>query len=71
MLDTASGQVVHSYDIPAALGEVLVWPDGSRAYVSCPAAGTIEILNLKTWQLEKPIELTKGVDGLAFAPAAH
>jgi len=71
VLDTASGQVVHSYDIPAALGEVLVWPDSSKAYASCPQAGTIEILNLKTWQLEKPIELTKGVDGLAFAPAAH
>jgi DNA-binding beta-propeller fold protein YncE len=68
-LDTASGKVAHSYDIPAALGEVLVWPDGSRAYVSCPAAGTIEILNLKTWQLEESIKLTKGVDGLAYASA--
>jgi hypothetical protein len=27
----------------------------------------VEVLNLKTWELEKPIELTKGVDGLAFA----
>jgi YVTN family beta-propeller protein len=71
VLDTSSGKVAHSYDIPAALGEVLVWPDGSKAYVSCPQAGTVEILNLHTWQLEKPIELTKGVDGLAFAPGSH
>jgi YVTN family beta-propeller protein len=71
VLDTTTGKLVHSYDIPAALGEPLVWPDGSRAYVSCPQAGTIEILNLKTWELEKPIELTKGVDGLAFAPATR
>jgi hypothetical protein len=35
--------------------------------VSCPQAGTIEVLDLKTWQLEKPIQLTRGVDGLAFA----
>lgn len=67
VIDTSSGKIVHTYDIPAALGEVLVSPDGSRAYVSCPQAGTIEILNLKTWQLEQPIQLTKGVDGLAFS----
>ncbi len=67
VLDTSSGKVAHSYDIPAAQGESIVAPDGSRAYVSCPQAGTIEILNLKTWELEKPIQLTRGVDGLAFA----
>ncbi len=67
VLDTSSGKVVHSYDIPAASGEVLVAPDGTRAFVSCPQAGTIEVLNLKTWQMESPIQLTKGVDGLAFA----
>jgi len=67
VIDTASGKVAHVYDIPAASGEVLVAPDGNLAYVSCPQAGTIEILNLKSWQLEPPIRLTKGVDGLAFA----
>jgi len=70
VVETASGKIAHTYDIPAASGEVLVEPDGLRAYVSCPQAGTVEILNLKTWELEKPLELTKGVDGLAFAPAA-
>lgn len=74
VLETSSGKLAHSYDIPAALGESIVAPDGSHAYVSCPQAGTIEILNLKTWELEKPIQLTRGVDGLAFASsdaAAH
>jgi YVTN family beta-propeller protein len=69
VLDTASGKVTHSYSIPAALGETMVSPEGTHVYVSCPAAGTIEILNLKTWELEKPIQLTKGVDGMAFVPA--
>lgn len=71
VLDVSTGKVTHSYEIPPALGEALVAPDGSRAYVSCPQAGTIEILNLQTWQLEKPIELTKGVDGLAFVTASR
>lgn len=70
VLDTSSGSVAHSYDIPAALGETLVTPDGSRAYVSCPQAGTVEVLNLQTWELEKHIEIPKGGDGLAFAPMA-
>jgi len=67
VLDTSSGKVVHSYDIPAALGESIMTPDGARAYVSCPQAGVVEVLNLKTWELEKPIELAKGGDGLAIA----
>ncbi len=67
VLDTSSGKLVHAYDIPAATGEAIVAPDGAHAYVSCPQAGVIAVLNLETWQLEAPIQLTKGVDGLAFA----
>jgi YVTN family beta-propeller protein len=70
VFDTSNGKLAHSYEIPAATGESLVAPDGSRAYISCPQAGTIEVLNLKTWQLEKSIRLTRGVDGLAFAASA-
>jgi DNA-binding beta-propeller fold protein YncE len=66
-IDMTSGKLAHSFDIPAASGEAIVAPDGSRAYISCPQAGTIEVLDLKSWHLEKPIQLTKGVDGLAFA----
>ena len=71
VLETSSGRVAHSYDIPAALGETLVTPDGSFAYISCPKAGVIEVLNLRTWQLEEPIHLSPGVDGLAFVPASQ
>jgi YVTN family beta-propeller protein len=69
VLDTASGKLAHSYDIPGALGEIVIAPDDSVAYVTCPQAGVMEILNLETWELEKPIQLTPGVDGLAFAVA--
>jgi YVTN family beta-propeller protein len=71
VVDTSTGKVEHSYDIPAASGEAIVAPDGARAYVSCPQAGTIEVLDLKSWRLEKPIQLTKGVDGLAFAKSGE
>jgi YVTN family beta-propeller protein len=68
VMDTTSGKLAHSYAIPAATGETIVSPDGSHAYISCPQAGTVEVLNLANWQMERPIQLTKGVDGLAFAP---
>ncbi len=67
VVDTTSGKTVHTYAIPEGTGATIVSPDGSHAYASCPQAGTIEVLNLKTWELEEPIRLTKGVDGMAFA----
>ena len=67
-MNLATGGLEKAYGIPAALGEVTVAPDGSHAYVSCPAAGTIEVLNLRDGKLEEPFRLTKGVDGLAWLP---
>jgi YVTN family beta-propeller protein len=61
--------VREAFDIPPALGEILVTPDGKFAYVSCPSAGTIEVLNLETKKLETPMTFTKGVDGLSWAAA--
>ncbi len=69
VLNLATGAQEGGYEIPGQLGEVTIPPDGSRAYVSCPQGGTIEVLNLQSWLLEKPIRLTKGVDGLAWFPS--
>ncbi len=66
IVNLATGGLEKTYDIPAALGEVALTPDGSHAYVSCPLAGTIEILNLRDGKLEEPLRLTKGVDGLTW-----
>jgi YVTN family beta-propeller protein len=68
-IDLASAKVEESFDIPPALGELLLTPDGKFAFVSCPAAGTIELLDISAHKLLQPIKLTPGVDGLAWAPA--
>lgn len=68
VLELATGKVEHAYDIPPAVGAIAITPDGSYAYVSCPQAGTIEVLNLGDNKLEEPLKLTKGVDGLAWLP---
>ena len=71
LVDPMSKQVVARVGVDITGHEVAVLtPDGTRAYVSCPQGGTIEILNLKDWKLEEPIRLTKGVDGMAWLPSA-
>jgi YVTN family beta-propeller protein len=69
VIDLASRELEQSFDIPAALGELLITPDGKSAFVSCPQAGTIEVLDIPGQKLLQPIKLTQGVDGLAWAPA--
>jgi YVTN family beta-propeller protein len=69
VVNLSTGALDKTYDIPDALGEVTLTPDGSHAYVSCPQAGTIEVLNLREGNLEEPLHLTKGVDGLTWLPA--
>jgi len=68
VVNLSTGVLEKTYDIPAALGEVTLTPDGSHAYVSCPQAGTVEVLNLRDGKLEEPLHLTKGVDGLTWLP---
>jgi YVTN family beta-propeller protein len=69
VIDIASAKLEESFDIPPASGELLLSPDGKFAFVSCPQAGTIEVLNVPGHKLLQPIKLTPGVDGLAWAPA--
>jgi YVTN family beta-propeller protein len=69
VIDLASAKVEESFDIPPALGELLLSPDGKFAFVSCPAAGTIEVLDIAGHKMLPSIKLTPGVDGLAWAPA--
>jgi hypothetical protein len=44
---------------------------GSRAYISCPQAGTVEILDLRRWKLQESLKLTPWVDGLAFLASTN
>jgi YVTN family beta-propeller protein len=69
VIDIASAKLEESFDIPPASGELLLTPDGKFAFVSCPQAGTIEVLDVPGRKLLPPIKLTPGVDGLAWAPA--
>ena len=80
VVDLNTNRVSHTFDIPPGLGEVLVPGSGvsqssslvahvaDSAYVSCPKAGVVEVLNLHDMKLGEPIQLTPGADGLAWSP---
>jgi YVTN family beta-propeller protein len=66
-IDLNTRKLAKTFDAPTALGKVLVRPDGAFAYVSFLSAGKIEVLDLHSWQLQPSIDLTPGVDGMAWA----
>jgi len=43
----------------------------ARVCISCPQAGTVEILNLHTWKLQEHLKLTPWVDGLGFLASTN
>ena len=46
-------KAVRTLDVPPTPQEVLVQPDGARAYVSCDAAGQVAVIDLRNWRVEK------------------
>jgi DNA-binding beta-propeller fold protein YncE len=67
-IDMATLKITKTFDLPESPSEILVTPDGATAFVSCVSAGKIAVLDLRAWQLQEPIVLTPGVDGLAWVP---
>ncbi|HLW86096.1 MAG TPA: hypothetical protein VKR60_12835 [Candidatus Sulfotelmatobacter sp.] len=71
VVDLETLKLVHSFELPGIPLELLVRPGGDMAYVSCIQAGKIAVLNLHSWQMEDPIPLSPGVDGLAWTSAVE
>jgi YVTN family beta-propeller protein len=67
VINLQSLKVARTLKISEGASEILIRPGGDVAYISGTGAGKIDVLNLHSWELEKPIELTPGVDGLAWA----
>ncbi|HEX4541789.1 MAG TPA: hypothetical protein VH114_01385 [Candidatus Acidoferrum sp.] len=66
VVDLQSLKVVRTLKVSNRASEILIRPGGEVAYVSGTVAGKIEVLDLRTWEIQKPIELTPGVDGLGW-----
>jgi DNA-binding beta-propeller fold protein YncE len=68
-IDLATLKVAKSLDLPGTPSEILISPDGSTAFVSCMDSGKVAVVDVAAWQLLDPVDLTPGVDGLAWIPA--
>jgi YVTN family beta-propeller protein len=66
VIDLQLLKAVRTLKISQGASEILIRPGGDVAYISGTGAGRIDVLNLHSSELEKPIELTPGVDGLAW-----
>jgi YVTN family beta-propeller protein len=66
IIDIAQSKILTTIDVPPSTGELIVSPDGAQAYLSCPQAAHIQVLDLHAGKLLEDFPLTKGVDGLAI-----
>ena len=71
VVDLQSNKVVKLFDTPKNSSEILIRPGGDVAYISGTGAGKIAVVDLQAWKTLPPIELTPGVDGLAWLPEAR
>ena len=71
VVDLQTLKVVRALEAPERSSEILVRPDGGIAYVSGTGAGKIAVLDLLSWKMEPPIDLTPGVDGMVWVGAPH
>ncbi len=71
VVDLQTLKVVRSLEVPTRSSEILIRPGGQIAYISGTGAGKIAVLDLRSWEMQQPINLTPGVDGLAWIPATH
>jgi YVTN family beta-propeller protein len=65
-IDLQSLKVAETFKVSNRASEILIRPGGEVAFISGTVAGKIEVLDLRTWEMQKPIELTPGVDGLGW-----
>jgi hypothetical protein len=62
-------KMVRTVDVAKLPQEILVRPDDRVAYVSCLKSRKIAAINLKTWRVDKLIDVGPEADGLAWASA--
>src|SRR5204863_112975 len=66
-VDLQTQKVAQSLEVPSGSSEILVRPGGEIAYISGTGAGKIAVLDMRSWKMQQSIDLTPGVDGLAWA----
>jgi YVTN family beta-propeller protein len=67
IVDLYAMKVTQTIHVPASPQEILVRPDNRVAYVSCDESRQVAVIDLSTGEMQKPIDVGTGADGLAWA----
>jgi DNA-binding beta-propeller fold protein YncE len=67
VVDLKEMRVARTIPVAAHPVEILIRPGHSSAYVSCTAAGEVDVLDLAEWKASTAIKTAAGADGLAWA----
>jgi DNA-binding beta-propeller fold protein YncE len=70
VVDLFTMKLTRSIPVATSPQEVLVSPDGKRAYVSCAGANQVDEIDLGAWKVSRSIATGKGTDGLGWAKGA-
>lgn len=65
VVDLRSRRIVQEFNVMGAPSGVTLSSDGTKAFVPCPSAGKIIILDVRSMALEPDLVVGPGVDGLA------
>jgi YVTN family beta-propeller protein len=70
-IDLKTSKIMATVEVPPSSGALFVPSDAGdhRAFLSCPQAGSVQILDMQAGKLLQPLTLSKGVDGVAWVPA--
>jgi YVTN family beta-propeller protein len=70
-IDLKTSKMIATVEVPPSSGALFVPSDASdrRAFLSCPQAGNIQVLDVGLPKVSAVLPLTPGVDGLAWSSA--
>ena len=69
VIDLKTNQSIHAWDLDGQPFGIFIHEH--TAYMTCIVTGRVEILDLNSWTLQPPIDLTPGVDGVAWLDPQH
>jgi YVTN family beta-propeller protein len=66
VIDAGARKVIKRVAMKGSPEEILIAPDGARAYVALEVDNRVDILDLKTLEVSGHIETGRGPDGMAW-----
>jgi YVTN family beta-propeller protein len=67
VVDLKTLKTTRTIDVADGPSEVVVSPDGKKAYVACNFSNQVSVIDLADWKVATTIDAGKYADGMALA----